>query len=51
MSNLILFAKPPTVEHPKSERFSDTFPITVLPSFQGFLPDLTIPVLKGQNAF
>ena len=49
MSNLILYAKPRAVKQPKSERYSGTFPITVLPYFQGFLPGLTLPVFKGQK--
>ena len=42
MSDLILCAKSSTAEQPKSERFSGTLPFSVLPSFQGFLPGLTL---------
>ena len=53
MSDLILCAKASTAKQPNSDRFSGTrfllISTTVLASFQGFLPGLTLPFFKGQK--
>ena len=51
MSDLILCVEPGTAKQPKSEQFSGILPLSVLPHFQGFLPDLTIPVSTAKSEF